>query len=126
MRLLSLLNLLLLPLIVGSLVGCSSNFPPPNQKLAHSEAAINQAEAAGAIEFAPLEMRAAREKLAQARESMTKEENQKALQLAEQAEVDAQLAESKARTAKAQKTVDVLQESIQTLKEEIERKATNP
>lgn len=125
MRTLSLLNPLLLLLVVGSLVGCSSKFPPPTQKLALSEAAINQAEAAGAIEFAPLEMNSAREKLAMAQEAMTKEENQKALKLAEQAEVDAQLAEAKARTAKAQKTVVVLQESIQTLKNEIERKA-NP
>lgn len=125
MRTLSLLNLLLLLLVAGALVGCSSKIPPPTQKLALSEAAINQAEAAGAVEFAPLEMRSSREKLAQAREAMTREENQKALNLAEQAEVDARLAEAKARTAKAQKTVDVLQESIQTLKKEIERKA-NP
>lgn len=125
MRTLSLLNLLLLILVAGFLVGCSAKVPPPTQKLALSEAAINQAEAAGAVEFAPLEMRSSREKLAQAQEAMSKEENQKALNLAEQAEIDARLAEAKARTAKAQKTVDVLQESIQTLKNEIERKA-NP
>ena len=125
MRSLSMLNLLLLLLIAGSLIGCSSNIPPPTQKLALSEAAINQAEAAGAVEFAPLEMRSARDNLAQAREAVAKQENQKALQLAEEAEVDAQLAEAKARTAKAQKTVDVLQESIHTLKSEIGRKV-NP
>jgi len=125
MRSLSMLNLLLLFLVAGSLVGCSSNIPPPTQELALSEAAINQAEAAGALEFAPLEVRSARENLAKAREAVTKQENQKALQLAEQAEVDAQLAEAKARTAKAQMTVDVLQESIHTLKSEIRRKV-NP
>ncbi len=125
MRSLSMFNLLLLFLVAGSLVGCSSNIPPPTQKLAFSEAAINQAEAAGAVEFAPLEMRSARENLAKAREAVTKQENQKALQFAEQAEVDAKLAEAKARTAKAQMTVDVLRESIHTLKSEIRRKV-NP
>lgn len=125
MRSLSMLNLLLLLLVAGSLVGCSSNFPPPTQKLTLSEAAVNQAEAAGAVEFAPLDMRSARENLAKAREAVTRQENKKALQLAEQAEVDAQLAEAKARTAKAQKTVAVLQESIHTLKSEIGRKV-NP
>jgi Sec-independent protein translocase protein TatA len=123
MHTLSWLNLLVLSLVAWSLVGCSSNIPPPTQKVALSEAAINQAEASGAVEFAPVEMRSAREKLTQARAAMTQEENKKALQLAEQAEVDAQLAEAKARTAKAQKTVDELQESIQILKREIERKA---
>ncbi|WP_432822830.1 DUF4398 domain-containing protein [Trichloromonas sp.] len=117
------LNLLAMILFACLLVGCSSKVPPPTQKLALSAAAINQAEASGAVEFAPVEMRSAREKLTQARTAMNLEENHKALQLAEQAEVDAQLAEAKARTAKTQKAVNELQESIKTLKMEIERKA---
>lgn len=123
MRTLSWFNLLLLSTVALSLVGCAANFPPPTQNLALSEAAINQAEASGAVEFAPVEMRLAREKLTEARAALARDENQKALQWAEQAEVDAQLAEAKARTAKAQKTVDELQESIEILKREIERKA---
>lgn len=123
MRSLSLLNMLVLLLFGWTLVGCSSKMPPPTQKIALTEAAINQAEASGAVEYAPVEMRSAREKLAQARTAMNLEENKKALQLAEQAEVDAQLAEAKARTAKSQKAVTELQESIKTLKMEIERKS---
>lgn len=123
MRTLSLLNMLVLLLFGWTLVGCSSKMPPPTQKIALTEAAINQAEASGAVEYAPVEMRSAREKLAQARTAMNLEENKKALQLAEQAEVDAQLAEAKARTAKSQKAVTELQESIKTLKMEIERKS---
>lgn len=122
MRTMSLLNILVLLLFGWSLVGCSASVPPPTQKIALSSAAINQAEASGAVEYAPVEMRAAREKLAQAKGAMNMEENKKALQLAEQAEVDAQLAEAKARTAKSQKAVSELQESIQALKKEIERK----
>lgn len=123
MRTITLLNMLVLMLFGLSLVGCSSKLPPPTQKIALSSAAINQAEASGAVEYAPVEMRSAREKLAQAQSAMNMEENKRALQLAEQAEVDAQLAEAKARTAKSQKAVSELQESIQTLKMEIERKA---
>lgn len=123
MRTLPLYHLLALTLVAGSLIGCSATIPPPTQKVALSTAAIDQAEASGAVEYAPVEMRSAREKLTQARAAMNKEENKKALQLAEQAEVDAQLAEAKARTAKTQKAVNELQESIQTLKMEIERKA---
>lgn len=122
MRTLSLFNMLVLLLFGWSLVGCSSKMPPPTQKIALTEAAINQAEASGAVEYAPVEMRSAREKLAQARTAMNLEENKKALQLAEQAEVDAQLAEAKARTAKSQRAVTELQEGIKTLKMEIERK----
>ncbi len=123
MRTLPLYHLLALTLVASSLIGCSATIPPPTQKVALSTAAIDQAEASGAVEYAPVEMRSAREKLTQARAAMNKEENKKALQLAEQAEVDAQLAEAKARTAKTQKAVNELQESIQTLKMEIERKA---
>jgi multidrug efflux pump subunit AcrA (membrane-fusion protein) len=123
MRAISLLNLLAVMLFGWSLVGCSASVPPPTQKMALSAAAINQAEASGAVEFAPVEMRSAREKLAQAQTAFSQEDNQRALQLAEQAEVDAQLAEAKARTAKAQNAVAQLQEGIRTLKLEIERKA---
>lgn len=123
MRTISLLNIFVLLLFGGSLVGCSSKISPPTQKIALSSAAVNQAEASGAVEYAPVEMRAAREKLAQAQSAMNMEENKRALQLAEQAEVDAQLAEAKARTAKSQKAVSELQESIKTLKMEIERKS---
>lgn len=122
MRTLSVFKLLVLMLFGWSLVGCSAKIPPPTQKIALSEAAINQAEASGAVQFAPVEMRAARDKLAQARAAMNLDENKKALQLAEQAEVDAKLAEAKARTAKSQKAVAELQESIETLKMEIKRK----
>lgn len=123
MRTLTVLNLLALLLFGWSVVGCSSKIPPPTQKIALTEAAVNQAEASGAVEYAPVEMRAAREKLAQARTAMNMEENKKALQLAEQAEVDARLAEAKSRTAKSQKAVAELQESIKALKMEIERQA---
>ena len=123
MRTLSVFKLLVLMLFGWSLVGCSAKIPPPTQRIALSEAAINQAEASGAVQFAPVEMRSARDKLAQARAAMNLNENKKALQLAEQAEVDATLAEAKARTAKSQQAVTELQESIETLKMEIERKA---
>ncbi len=123
MRTLSVFKLLVLMLFSWSLVGCSAKIPPPTQRIALSEAAINQAEASGAVQFAPVEMRSARDKLAQARAAMNLDENKKALQLAEQAEVDAKLAEAKARTAKSQRAVTELQESIETLKMEIERKA---
>lgn len=122
MRTLFLVNLLVLMLFGWSLVGCSAKIPPPTQRIALSEAAINQAEASGAVEFAPVEMRSARDKLAQSRAAMNLNENKKALQLAEQAEVDAKLAEAKARTAKSQQAVTELQQSIETLKMEIERK----
>lgn len=86
-----------------------------------AESMIKQAQEAGAQEYAPVELRNAREKVEQAKALVEQEENAKAMRLTKEASVDAELAMIKARSAKAQEAVKQLQETIKTLKEEIER-----
>lgn len=103
------------------LAGCAS-VPPPTEQMALARAEVSQAQNAGAMEFAPVELRNAQTKLDQAQKAMQSEEHVTARRLAEQAEVDAKLASAKARTAKAQKAVAELQEGIRVLRQELERK----
>jgi len=104
------------------LAGCADKVLPPTQQITLATQSITQAESSGAFEFAPVELKSAREKLSQAKIAMDKEENLKAKRLAEEAMIDANLAEAKARSAKSQKVVEELKESIRVLREEMNRK----
>lgn len=110
-------GLIILLLVVGA---CAST-KPPTQKLAQTEAVINQAEQVGAQDYAPLEIREARKKLQRAKEMVSSQKYEKAARLAERAEVDAELAEAKALSEKAQNAVQQLRESIDLLKREIQQ-----
>jgi len=101
--------------------GCAS-VAPPTEQLAVSKAAVANAVDAGGPEFAPAEMRTAREKLDRANQAMTAKDYEGARSLAEQAQVDAQLAATKARSAKAQKAALAVQEDSRVLREELDRK----
>lgn len=79
--------------------------------LVTAEEAIQAAEAAGGDEFAPVEMRFAREKLASAKIGMEKEKYAAAVYLMEEAEINAELAIEKARTAKLRRQVNELRRS---------------
>lgn len=114
---------LILGLITGVGACASSNIPAPNTS--DAETMINQAEEAGAQEYAPLELRNARKKLEQAKQFNEQEEYEKATRFVEQASVDAELASVKARSAKAQEAVKQLRETIETLRKEIQRNQNN-
>mgnify|MGYP000423081728 FL=1 len=79
------------------------------------EQAILVAEAAGGDEFAPVEMRFAREKLASAKKGMEKEKYEVAVYLLEEAEINAELAIEKSRTAKSRRRVNELRKSNEEL-----------
>jgi len=101
--------------------GCSSMKTPATANVAVSKAAVDNAAGAGGAEFAPLEMRSAREKLASANKAMAAKNYELANDLATQAEADAKLAQGKANSAKAQKAADALQDDIHVLREELIR-----
>lgn len=103
------------------IAGCATT-PAPTEQMAISRAAINNANSAGANEFAPLQIKAAMEKMDAAERAMLQKEYVHARQLAEQAQVDAQLAGATAYSVKAQKMADALQEDRRILREEIDRK----
>jgi len=120
-----LLNACLVTLSMVALSGCATKSPAPEEQVTMAAQSIAQAESSGAVKFAPVELKSARDKLSQAKLAMDKEENVKARRLADEAMVDANLAEAKARSAKSQLVVDELKESIRVLQEEMGRK-TNP
>ena len=106
-----------------ALAGCASKGVNPVAQLATARASIAQAESAGALQLAPVELLAARDKLGKAEAAVREERYADARRLAEQAEVDAELAERKSRTAKAASAVDELARGNATLEKELERKA---
>ncbi len=102
-------------------VGCSSLKTPVTADVAVSNAAVENAAGAGGVEYAPVEMMAARDKMALANKAMAAKDYKLARDLAAQAEADAKLAQGKANSAKAQAAADALQENIRVLRAELER-----
>ena len=102
-------------------VGCTSLKTPATADVAVSKAAVDNAAGAGGAQFAPVEMNAAREKLALANKAMLAKDYKEARALANQAQADAKLAQSKASSIKAQAAADVLQDDIRVLREELDR-----
>lgn len=101
--------------------GCATKGVPPTDQMVNARAAIAQAERVGAVNGAPVELLAAREKLAQAEAAAREERFEAARRLAEQAEADAILAERRSRAQRAQIAADELARSNAMLRKELER-----
>lgn len=100
--------------------GCSS-VQPPTATVSQAQLAIRGADQSKASQYAPLELRNAREKFNDAERAMRNEEYLKARRLSEQALVDARLAEVKAESEFARQNAAELQATIQSLRAETER-----
>ena len=103
--------------IAIGLAACAST-PIPNEKIAVAKASVQRAEQSGAPEFAPVEMAAARDKLARAEKAAIDREAEPANRLAEQANIDAQLAEATAQQQRSRKAAVEFDASMQTLRSE--------
>jgi glutathione synthase/RimK-type ligase-like ATP-grasp enzyme len=103
--------------ITLGLAACAST-PVPNEKIAVAKASVQRAEQSGAPELAPVEMAAARDKLARAEKAAASNNEQPATQLAEQANVDAELAEATARQQRSHKAAMEFDTSMQALRSE--------
>ena len=97
-------------LISMLLAACTAAQPGPEVFLA-AEEAIKAAEAAGGDEFAPVEMRFAREKLASAKLGMEKQKYEVIVYLVEESEINSELAIEKSRTAKSRRMVNELRKN---------------
>jgi hypothetical protein len=106
--------------IALGLAACAST-PIPNEKIAVAKVSVQRAEQSGAPELAPVEMAAARDKLARAEQAAAHRDVQPATQLAEQANVDAELAEATARQQRSRKAAMEFDASMQTLRSESSR-----
>lgn len=106
------------------LAACAST-PIPNEKIAVAKASVQRAEQSGAPELAPVEMAAARDKLARAEKAAADRNAEPATELAEQANVDAELAEATARQQRSHKAAVEFDASMQALRSESMR-STQP
>ncbi|MCK9564022.1 MAG: DUF4398 domain-containing protein [Bacteroidales bacterium] len=98
------------------LAGCAGN--PPTTELAVATQAINAADTAGGTQYAPAEIRTARDKLAAAERAVADKEYDKARRLAQQAEWDARVAERKAQAEKVQRALQDARQGVEELREE--------
>ena len=86
------INRILVAALAGILLtACASN-PPSDEAFRSAERAIDAAERAGADDLSPVELRFARERLAQARTLSEQGQNQEALMAIERSELNAALA----------------------------------
>lgn len=107
-----------------TLAGCAGN--PPSEQMAVTESAVNAAVSAGGPQYAPLEMKTAQDKLAQARIALNDKEYEQARRLAQQAEWDARVAERKSQAVKAQNAVKDAQQGVMEIREEGLQKLQQP
>jgi hypothetical protein len=99
------MKLSLISVLCYVLVACTA--PRPSTDIFDTaEKAIQAAESAGGEEFAPVEMRFAREKFASAQLGMEQEKYEVAVYLLEEAEINAELAIEKSRTARIRRQVN--------------------
>ncbi len=109
---------ILIALVCLVLTACAT-VHPDSSILETAEQAIRAAEAAGGDEFAPVEMRFAREKLVSARKGMEKEKYEVAVYLVEESEINSELAIEKSRTAKSRRRANELRKSNAELEEKL-------
>lgn len=102
---------------VATLAACASS-PVADEKIAVAKASLQRAESSGAPEFAPVELAAARDKLARAEKANADRNLQPANTLAEQANVDAELAEATAQEQRSHKAAMEFDASMAALRQE--------
>ncbi len=105
-----------------ALAACAPAKQPPASQMALAQDAVEKASAAGAYEYAPVELKTARDKIDQAKTAIQFKDYATSQRLLEQAEVDAKLAEARSYTAKSRRAVEELQKSIDLLREEVQRR----
>ncbi|MFF7109008.1 DUF4398 domain-containing protein [Pseudomonas sichuanensis] len=107
--------------LVGLLMimsGCAS-VTAPNEQIELARSAVNRAVAAEATQYAPLEMRAAQDKMSALDRALGEKKFEQARTLAEGASADARVAERKAQALKAKEQLEVARKGIEVLKQEI-------
>jgi Domain of unknown function (DUF4398) len=99
--------------------------PVADETIAVAKAAVQRAEQSGAPQAAPVELAAARDKLARAEKANADHRPKPAIALADQATIDAQVAEAKAQKERAAKAAAEFDASMSTLRQESNRASTS-
>ncbi len=101
-----------------TLAACATT-PPDPRVLDNAENAVLQAEQAGAAEYAPLELRFARERLESARTQMQAGRATESRRLADEAEIEAQLALARTRAAQTRAELAQRQRALERLRSDL-------
>ncbi len=112
------MKLILISIVCLLLAACMATRPGPDI-FESADKIILAAEAAGGDEFAPVEMRFARAKLASAHLGMEKQKYSVVVYLVEEAEINAELAIEKSRTARLRRRANELRKSNKELDEKL-------
>ena len=113
--------------ILGSVVllgGCASTPLAPSTEMTKAQSAIDQAERAGAREYATDNLNSSVQKMAQGQAAAAKGERTQSEQLFEEAYADAHLAQVSAQSAKSAKDAADVDRGIATLQNEANRSVT--
>ncbi len=113
---------LLALLLAGGLAGCASP-PETDVPMAVASAAVQRASVTATAEMAPVQLRRATTKLADARAALAAGDAAQALRLAEQATLDAQVAELHAQAERSRLAARETEAAARALREELNRKA---
>ncbi len=119
----TLLRLSAVAVLAASISACGSKAPRPISELALANSALKNAESSGAREYAPIELRVAREKKAEADAAMAKKNYSRARILTSQAQVDSELARAAADAEKSRLALKEAQDNIQMIRQEVSRKS---
>lgn len=109
-----------LSVFVLLLAGCAGTTPKPTSDLDAANAAITEAESAGARDTDPVLLNGARDKVNDARRLIDQEQYAQARRTLERATADARLAKARANTVKARQAVEELNETIEMLRERLQ------
>jgi len=110
-------SLLLTLLLTAALASCAAPKPAPDA-FAAAEKAIDAAVRAGAEEHSPVELKFAREKLAEANKGIEAKQYDKSTVLIEESEINSELAIEKTRTAITRTKVAELTRDNEILRED--------
>lgn len=102
----------------GLLAACASAPAAAPPELTVAESTLSDAERAGAVQYAPVELNRAREKLALAQRAIGDGRSQDAQRLAAEAKADAKLAAVKAQASQAEQAVSALRQGENALRNE--------
>jgi hypothetical protein len=97
----------LIAILTALLAACGPT-KPPGDELGIASRNLSAARAAGAATFAPQDLRAAEDRLAQARAASAKQDYDDAATLASESAVNSELAAAKSRLGKARAAVESL------------------
>jgi Domain of unknown function (DUF4398) len=106
------------------LSACATTPPPPSADMTRAKAAIEQAQRAGAREYATEYLNASMAKMDLAEAANAKGNYAQATRLVEESYADAHLAQLTAQSAKSAKAAADVDQSIRTLQHEANRPAT--